>query len=65
MRDEFLAIIITDMLFAILSMLIVFGYIWFHTGSLFLALAGIAEILLSLPTAYFLYRAVLGFKVGR
>jgi len=59
--DEFTAILGRDMLFAIISLLLVYGYLTYQTGSLFLSSVGMAEILLSLPMAFFFYRKVFQF----
>lgn len=44
--DEFLKIITVDMSLAVGSMLFVFFYMRFQTGSWFIAVAGMTEILL-------------------
>merc|ERR1712091_88900 len=60
--DEILGILIRDMLMAVISVSFVFLWIWRHSGSFFLAVVGMLEILLSLPIAFVLYRFVLGFQ---
>jgi len=61
-RDEFLSIIVRDMLKVLVSLAIVFAWIWFQTGSAFVAVAGVTEIFLSIPCAFFFYYRVFGFK---
>ena len=43
---------------AVFSVALVFIYIWAVTGSLFLAVIGMSEILLSIPTAWFFLRVI-------
>mmetsp|Transcript_21686 Transcript_21686/g.76147 ORF Transcript_21686/g.76147 Transcript_21686/m.76147 type:complete len:1073 (-) Transcript_21686:77-3295(-) len=62
LEDEFLIIILVDLSLAVGSMFVVFGWLWFQTQSLTVALAAIAEILLSLPTALFFYRMIFQLK---
>lgn len=62
MYDIFLVIITRDMLLAIVSMLAVLGWLWFKLRSLYLAFYGMAEIVMSLPTAFFIYRIIFQFK---
>merc|ERR1719159_20503 len=50
------------MLLALVAVAFVFCCLWAHSGSLFLALAGMMEILLSIPVAFVLYRSVFGFQ---
>merc|ERR1719281_2244478 len=47
---------------AFIAVVFVFICLCFHSGSLFLALAGMMEILLSIPVAFVLYRSVFGFQ---
>merc|ERR1719454_621593 len=54
--DEFIGILTGDMLMALVA--VVFVFICLHSGSFFLAIAGMVEILLSIPVAFLLYRAV-------
>jgi protein dispatched 1 len=51
-----------DALLAIFSVVLVFIYIWAVTGSSFLALVGMSEILLSIPCAWFLMRVICQVK---
>merc|ERR1719159_681842 len=60
--DEFIGILTGDMLMAFIAVVFVFICLCFHSGSLFLALAGMMEILLSIPVAFVLYRSVFGFQ---
>jgi hypothetical protein len=60
--DIFIKILIQDMSAAILSVLLVFWYLWYMLGSLFLAAVGMAEILLSIPCAWFIFRLI--FRVS-
>merc|ERR1740127_144465 len=50
------------MLKVLVSLAFVFVWIWFQTGSSFIAVAGITEIFLSIPCAFFFYYYVFGFK---
>lgn len=60
--DEFLLIIVVDLSLAVGSMIVVFLYLWYQTGSLVVAIGAITEILFSLPLAFFVYRVILGFE---
>jgi predicted RND superfamily exporter protein len=60
--DEFLSILLQDMLLALIAVVFVFLCVWFHTGSFFLAAVGMVEILLSIPMAFVIYRAVFGLQ---
>lgn len=60
--DEILAILQQDLLMALVSVAFVFIWLRVHSGSFFLAIAGMLEILLSIPVAFVLYRSVLGFQ---
>lgn len=60
--DEFLLIIVFDMLLAVGSMIVVFAWLWYQTESVTVAIAAMTEILLSLPLALFVYRLVLGLE---
>ena len=62
MTDILVDVLVTDALLAIISVHVVFFYIWFTIGSLFLAVVGMSEIVLSLPIAWFFYRCVLQIK---
>lgn len=52
---EFSRLVNSDLMWTILAIAFVYGYITFHTGSFFLALVGILQILLSLPISFFFY----------
>ena len=56
--DVFIQILLTDAMLAIGSIGMVFTYIWVTTGSGFLALIGMTEIVLSLPVAWFFLRVI-------
>jgi hypothetical protein len=58
--EEFLNMLTRDGLLALMSMVFVFCWIWGQTGSLFIAIAGMTEILFSIPLALFTYRIILG-----
>merc|ERR1711937_257633 len=60
--DEFIGILLRDMLLALVAVAFVFFCLWAHSGSIFLATAGMMEILLTIPVAFVLYRVVLGFQ---
>jgi len=60
--DVFLDILLRDAILSIASVFTVFVYIWVSVGSLFLALVGVSEILLSLPVAWFFCRVILQIK---
>merc|ERR1711959_518848 len=60
--DEFTSILLRDMLLALVAVAFVFFCLWAHSGSLFLATAGMMEILLTIPVAFVLYRVVFGFQ---
>ena len=62
MSDLLVDILLTDAMLAIISVTVVFFYIWITVGSLFLAMVGMSEILLSLPIAWFFSRCVLQIK---
>ena len=53
--DEIFALIIGDMLLAVISFVVVGFYMWFQTGSFWIAMFGMAEITISLPMSYFVY----------
>merc|ERR1711959_543241 len=52
--DEFIGILLRDMLLALVAVAFVFCCLWAHSGSLFLATAGMMEILLTIPVAFVL-----------
>jgi len=56
--DVFIQVLLTDAMLAIASIGMVFTYIWVTTGSGFLALIGMTEIVLSLPVAWFFLRVI-------
>jgi len=60
--DIILAIAQQDGTLAVFSIFMVFFYIWITTGSGFLALVGMSEIILSLPVAWFFVRCILQVK---
>jgi len=60
--DIIIQILLNDGMLANISISLVFNYIWFTTGSYFLALVGMLEILLSLPMAWFFLRSILQVK---
>lgn len=60
--DEFISILLQDMMFALIAVVFVFLCVWFHTGSFFLAAVGMVEIVLSIPLAFVIYRTVFGFQ---
>jgi len=60
--DIFEGILISDMLLAIGSVSAVLGWLWYKLGSLYLAFYGISEIVMSIPTALFIYRCIFQFK---
>ncbi len=56
--DVFLEILIADTISAIFSILMVYFYLWYMLGSLFLASVGMLEIILSIPCAWFIFRGI-------
>jgi len=52
-------VLFQDLLYAIASMVFVFVYIWVNVGSVVIAIAGITEILLSLPMALTFWRVIM------
>jgi len=63
-RDEFLSIILVDCLKVIASLTLVFLWIYFQTGSILIATAGITEIILSIPLAFFFYYTILDSSIS-
>mmetsp|Transcript_111187 Transcript_111187/g.270183 ORF Transcript_111187/g.270183 Transcript_111187/m.270183 type:complete len:1096 (-) Transcript_111187:138-3425(-) len=61
-REEFLKIIISDSMKVLVSLVLVFLWIWIQTNSIFIAIVGALEILFSIPLAFLLYYTVFGFK---
>jgi hypothetical protein len=60
--DIIIGIVIQDCLLAVMAILMVWAFLWLQTGSCFIASMGMAEILLSLPTGYFLFRGIFQIK---
>jgi len=60
--DIFIQILMMDGLLAVASINMVFTYIWITTGSVFLSLVGMSEIVLSIPVAWFFVRVILQIK---
>lgn len=60
--SEFQIIILVDVGLAFFSLLFVFLYLWLQTGSLFLSIVTVTEILLSMPMAYTFYHSILQFQ---
>ena len=48
----------TDLKYAVFSILFVMLYMWFHLGSLFLAVSAMGLIMVSFPVAQFVYRGI-------
>lgn len=55
LSDLFNALVFSDTIFALVAVVALFLYMWFHTGSLFLSLSAIFHILLSWSWAVFVY----------
>jgi hypothetical protein len=60
-QNEFERVVNGDLNFAILSVAMVYFYIWFHTKSAAVASASMFHIVISLPVGYFLYFNVLQY----
>ena len=60
--DEIIALIVGDMLLAVISFAVVGFYMWFQTGSLWIAMFGMLEISMSLPIALWVYTYVFGIE---
>ena len=60
--DEIIALVVGDMLLAVLSFAIVGFYMWFQTGSLWIATFGMLEITMSLPIALWVYTYMFGIE---
>ena len=56
--DVLILLLAQDGLLAVFSVVVIFLYIWVTTGSVFLALVGMSEIVLSLPLAWFVLRLI-------
>eukprot|EP00930_Biecheleria_cincta_P076589 TRINITY_DN6379_c0_g1_i3.p1 TRINITY_DN6379_c0_g1~~TRINITY_DN6379_c0_g1_i3.p1 ORF type:complete len:1045 (-),score=167.77 TRINITY_DN6379_c0_g1_i3:416-3550(-) len=61
-QDEFISILLADMTKVFVSLALVFLWIWLQTNSSIIAIAGITEIILSIPLAFFFYYTIFGFK---
>lgn len=59
---QVLAALEHDAALAIGAVVLVFLLMWLNVGSLFIALAGVFEVLISFPFAFFLYRWVFGHQ---
>lgn len=55
---DFDQIVATDLKYAVFSILFVMLYMWFHLGSLFLAVSAMGLIMVSFPVAQFVYRGI-------
>jgi predicted RND superfamily exporter protein len=62
-NDEFLQLLQWDVMLATISLVFVFLFIAFGSGSFYMAIMGMLEILWSLPIAWCIYFQVLGFSV--
>ena len=60
--DEIIALVVGDMLLAVISFAIVGFYMWFQTGSLWIATFGMLEITMSLPIALWVYTYLFGIE---
>eukprot|EP01043_Picozoa_sp_COSAG02_P071184 COSAG02_NODE_12905_length_1474_cov_1.142545_1_plen_365_part_10 len=60
--DEIIRLIVGDMLLAVISFAVVGFYMWFQTGSLWIAMFGMLEISMSLPIALWVYTYVFGIE---
>lgn len=61
-RDEFISLILMDVLKVFVSLGLVFVWIFLQTNSIVIAIAGLSEIILSVPLAFFFYYTIFGFK---
>ena len=59
---EILNILIWDGIKAMLSVYLVFVFMWVQTGSLTIAAAGMMEIMFSIPLSFFIYRYIFRLK---
>ena len=57
---EFTRVSYQDLLFTFASIIFVWVYITVHTGSCFIGMLGMMEIILTLPIALFFYKYVFG-----
>mmetsp|Transcript_69995 Transcript_69995/g.221775 ORF Transcript_69995/g.221775 Transcript_69995/m.221775 type:complete len:1002 (+) Transcript_69995:1304-4309(+) len=62
MDHEFETTAMGDFMWAAFSILFVWSYMTWHTGSLLLACVGMFEIVMSFPVAFFFYRLVFGVE---
>ena len=60
--DEIIALVVGDMLLAVISFAVVGFYMWFQTGSLWIATFGMLEICMSLPIGLWVYTYVFGIE---
>lgn len=61
-QEEFTRVVNGDLNFAIFSIIVVGCYIWFHTGSAFMAVLSMFQIVMSLPVGFFLYYNIFQIK---
>ena len=59
---QILQMVYADIYYVIYALVFVAGYMLFHTGSLFLTIVGIVNILCAFPLGYFLYREIFGLQ---
>lgn len=64
MQDHFNEVLDKDMQWAVFSGMFVFAYIWFHLGSLMMAIVGIISIMFSFPVTYLIYTGVFGVTMN-
>ena len=60
--DEIIALVVGDVLLAVISFAVVGFYMWFQTGSLWIATFGMLEICMSLPIAMWVYTYIFGIE---
>ena len=61
-QAEFNRVVEGDLNFAVLSIVVVHSYIWFHTRSVFIANFSMFMIVMSLPVGFFFYYNVFGVR---
>mmetsp|Transcript_19396 Transcript_19396/g.45046 ORF Transcript_19396/g.45046 Transcript_19396/m.45046 type:complete len:1178 (+) Transcript_19396:56-3589(+) len=61
-QAEFNRVVAGDLNFAILSIIVVHFYIWFHTRSVFIANMSMFMIIMSLPVGFFVYYNIFGVR---
>lgn len=61
-QAEFNRVVEGDLNFAILSIIVVHLYIWFHTRSVFIANFAMFMIVMSLPVGFFFYYNIFGVR---